>query len=161
MSIPRFSIAGMMALTVMIALDCLATRVAWGVDDIRVAMLYFGELPWLNVLLIGLAVLRGRRRRGQPATFLVGFEAVGWAALLLSVILIFAFPLICDAVIEGLNQHLAPLMIRIPPFGYVAGIAAAMAILALPQLIAAGGGGLLHRRYRVRIERRGLIGVGP
>ena len=158
---PRFSIAGIMALTALIALDCLATRVAWGVDDIRVAMLYFGELPWLNILLIGLLVLRGRRRRGQPAAFLVGFEAVGWAVLLLSVILTFAFPPVCDAVIGGLSRRLAPLMIARPPVGYVAGIAAAMAILALPQLIAAIVGGLLHRRYRVRIERREPVGVGP
>jgi hypothetical protein len=161
MRLPRFSIAGLMALTALIALDCLATRTAWDVDDIRVAMLYFGELPWLNVLLIGLTVLRGRQRRGEPAAFFVGFEAVGWAVLLLSVILIFAFPLVCDAVIEGLNQRLAPLMIAMPPVGYVAGLAIAMTTLALPQLIAAVAGGLLHRRYPVRIERREPVGVGP
>src|SRR4051794_27660819 len=71
MKFPRFSIAGLMALTALIALDCLATRVAWDVDDIRVAMLYFGELPWLNVLLIGLTLLRGQRQRGEPSEFLV------------------------------------------------------------------------------------------
>jgi hypothetical protein len=150
-----------MALIALVALDCLATRAAWDVDDIRVAMLYFGDLPWLNVLLIGLTLLRGQRQRGEPAAFLVGFEAVGWAVLLLSVILIFAFPSVCDAIIGRLNQRLAPLMIAMPPVGYVAGIAVAMTILALPQLVACVAGGLLHRRYRVRIERREPVAVGP
>jgi hypothetical protein len=161
MRLPRFSIAGIMALTALIALDCLATRAVWDVGDIRFIMLYFVALPWLNVLLIGVTVLRGRRRRGEPAAFFIGFEAVGWAVLLLSVILIFAFPSVCEAVINGLNALLRPLMNVMPPVGFVAGIAACMAILSLPQLIAAVAAGLLHRRYRVRVERREPVGVGP
>ena len=161
MRLPRFSIAGIMALTALIALDCLATRAVWNVSDIRFIMLYFAALPWLNVLLIGLTVLRGRRRRGEPAAFFVGFEAVGWAVLMLFVILIFAFPSVWEAVIEGLNEFLGPLMNVMPPVGFVAGIAVGMAILSLPQLIAAVAAGLLHRRYRVRIERREPVGVGP
>jgi hypothetical protein len=63
-------------------------------------------------------------------------------------------------VINGLNELLGPLMNAMPPVGLAAGIAASMAILSLPQLIAAVGAGLLHRRYRVRIERREPVGVG-
>ncbi len=158
---PRFSIAGLMALTALIALDCLATRVGWGSNDVRVAMLYFGVLPWLNVLLVGLAVLRGRRRRNEPVAFLVGFEAFGWAVLVFSVTLILAFAAACEPVIEGLDRLLGPLTGVVPPLGFAAALVIAMTILTLPQLIAAVAGGLLTRRYRVRIERREPVRVGP
>ncbi len=129
MRLPRFSIAGLMALTALIALDCLATRVGWDSNDVRVALLYFGVLPWLNVLLIGLAVLRGRRRRGEPTAFLVGFEAFGWSVLVFSVTLIFGFTAACASAIEGLDRLLGPLMDVVPPLGFVAAIAIAIAIL--------------------------------
>ncbi len=154
MRLPRFSIAGLMALTALIVLDCLATRVGWDSNDVRVATLYFGVLPWLNVLLIGLAVLRGRRRRCEPAAFLVGFEAFGWAVLAFSVTLIFVFTAACESAIEGIDRLLGPLMNVMPPLGFVAAIAIAIAILTLPQLIAAVAGGLLTRHYRLVMERR-------
>jgi uncharacterized protein YggT (Ycf19 family) len=155
----RFSIAGIMALTALIALDCLVTRAVWGFNDIRVAMLYFGGLPWLNVLVIGLAVLRGRRRRNEPAAFLVGFEVVGWAMLVSFVTLIFASTLVCELVMGWLERLLNPLAEMTPPLGLVAAMASAMTILTLPQLIVAVAGGLFTRRYRIRIERRERAGV--
>jgi hypothetical protein len=153
MRLPRFSIGGLMALTALMALDCLATRALWGADGPGTAVLYFGGLPWINVLVIGLPILWGRWRRGEPIAFLAGFQVVGWAILLLDAVLAIAFPSGCEAVLDTLAPPLNSLAGRMFPAGLVAAFGAFMAILTLPQLVVALVAGALNGRHRGRTRR--------
>ena len=81
MRMPRLSIADLMGLTVLAALDCLAFLTVNARKDTAYFGLFFGVLPLANVLAVGLIVLARRRRRGDPAASLAGFQAAGWMIL--------------------------------------------------------------------------------
>jgi hypothetical protein len=87
-----------MVIVAIAALDCLAIRVR------ALLILYplvFGGLPMQIALVIGLLILFRRRKRGdKPIPFLMGFEVVGWAGLLIYVAVCFQAP-------QSLNQHLS------------------------------------------------------
>jgi hypothetical protein len=157
---PRFSISGLMALTVLIALDCLVVRAVL-IDNTSEARLlfFFGGVPWLNILAIGLFLLRRRWRRREPLAFLVGFEAVGWAVFAIHLALIGASPSEYIHALTKLTAPLDPLAGVFFPAGLVVACAIVMSILTLPQWVVAFVGGMLARRYRIRIERRVDAGV--
>ena len=127
----------------------------------RAILFFFGVLPWLNVLAIGLLVLEGRRRRGEPLASVIGFEASGGAVLLSSAVLCLAFPSECYEGLLKLTSPLNPMVEMVPPLGMVAAMGIIMAALTLPQLIAALAGGAILGRYRIRIERREPPRVAP
>ncbi len=78
MTLPRVTISDVMALTVLAAGDCLVLREGLrGNSDVRLGLFFFGGLPLLNILMIGLVLLVKRRRRGMSCVFLAGFEAAG------------------------------------------------------------------------------------
>ncbi len=81
MRMPRLSIADLMGLPVLAALDCLAFLTVDAREDTRYFGLLFGVLPLANVLALGLIVLARRRRGGDPAASLTGFQAAGWTIL--------------------------------------------------------------------------------
>jgi hypothetical protein len=95
---PRISIAEIMVIVAIAALDCLAIRVR------SVLILYpliFGGLPMQIALVIGLLILFRQRKRGdKPFPFLMGFEVVGWVGLLVYVAVCFQAP-------QSLDQHLS------------------------------------------------------
>jgi hypothetical protein len=76
MRLPRVSIADVMALTVLVALDCLAWK-KYDDDWLILLILRTLILPVLNVLVIGLYVAIGKLRRGEAIPFLAGFLVVG------------------------------------------------------------------------------------
>ncbi len=161
MRLPRFSIAEGMALTAVAALDCLMIRSINGNPNEAGILFFFAGLPWLNVLVIGLTILRGKWRRKEPLPFLLGFLTVGWALFSITLALIAFSPSRCMAALERASKPLEPLAEMVPPFGLVIADGIFMAILTVPQGIVAIAGGLLCRRYRLRIERRERTGVAP
>ena len=161
MRLPRFSIAEVMALTAVAALDCLMIRYANGSPNEAVILFFFAGLPWLNVLVIGFTILWGKWRRREPLPFLLGFLAVGWALFSITLALIAFSPEECMAAVQWASRPLEPLAEMAPPFGIVIAVGIFMAILTIPQGIVAIVGGMLCRRYRLRIERRERSGAVP
>ena len=77
----RVTIVGAMALVALAAADCLALRWLF-VRGSRSVLLVSGLLPLINVLAVtGLLGLRGLAARGRCPSFLLGFQAFGWAAV--------------------------------------------------------------------------------
>ena len=86
MKLPSLSIAEMMAIVAMVALDCLVIRVAS--SGSAIPFFVVGGSPMQVALVIGLLLMfRRRRRMEKPFPFLIGFEVVGWIAHLVYVVL--------------------------------------------------------------------------
>ncbi len=95
--LPSFSIAEMMAIIAIIALDCLAIRAG---SPLTLYPLCFGGLPMQLVLVIGLLlVLRRRSRKERQLSFLIGFEVVGWLGHLI-------FVAVCVQAAGSLDNHM-------------------------------------------------------
>ena len=85
MKLPSFSIAEMMAIVAIVALDCLVLRVA---IDIGIPYLILSGSPMQIALVIGLLLIfRRRRQTEKPFSFLIGFEVVGWMGHVIYVVL--------------------------------------------------------------------------
>ena len=84
MKLPRISVGVLMAIMVVIALDCVIYRsINTRPDDVGLTSILFGTLPMANLLAIGLAWLASGRARHRQ--FLVGFQIGGWCLLLTSI----------------------------------------------------------------------------
>lgn len=154
MRLPRFSIADLMALTILIALDCLAVRAAWHSNDNRVILIFFGALPLLNILVVGLPILGKKSRRREAVSFLVGFQVAGWLLFSMDLVAILAFSEGSIVLFGRLTKPLESLTEAMFPVGLAIAIAVVMAMMTIPQLVVAYVAGALNRRYRIRIERR-------
>jgi hypothetical protein len=94
---PSFSIADMMVIVAVVALDCLVARQ----PITTLLFLGLGGLPMQIALVIGLLLIFRRRGRTQkPSPFLVGFEVVGWICLLIYVVL-------CLQAVRSIDRHLS------------------------------------------------------
>jgi hypothetical protein len=92
--LPSFSIAEMMAIVAIVALDCLALR--FGAH----AGVLVGGLPMQSALVIGLPqVVRWRRSGYMRLPFLIGFEVGGW----ISSVILFA---VCVFARRSFDEHL-------------------------------------------------------
>jgi hypothetical protein len=144
--LPSFSIAEVMVIVAIVALDCLATRVR--VSPATLPCLICGALPMQCVLVIGLLLLfRQRRLRRKPSPFLVGFEVVGWIGLLVYVAVCFQAPRSLD---QHLSSTLSPVVSaigfqRFSTLDYICQYGAASSYLTAPQLaIALVAGWISH-----------------
>jgi hypothetical protein len=139
---PSFSIAEMMVVVAILAMDCLAIRMAGSAPAIP--FLVFGGLPMQSVLVIGLLrILRRRGRTGRPFPFLLGFVVVGWIAHVIYVFL-------CTQAARAIDVHLGDMlgpMLRATGFqrfsvpDWIIRISLGMSYLAAPQLVIALVGG--------------------
>src|SRR4051794_31380971 len=78
----RCSIAALMAVVVLVALDCVAIRTPLSGRSVTAGMLVLGGLPMANILAAGLVpLLPDRSGRCGCHRWLVGFEVVGWSTL--------------------------------------------------------------------------------
>lgn len=153
---PRFSIAGLMALVAIIAVDCgiipaFLDRSVLGpeISDLIVV----GALPMANLLAFGLVALwEARSRRGSSRPLLARFEVCGGIALLVFLV---CATLATHPIHEGVGRLLRPLLGPGPLF-----LTAAALICLLPQISLALVGLWVDRKYRVRIsivvERRSM-----
>ncbi len=152
MRLPHLTIAEAMALTVLAAVDCLVFREAY--DDYRLALFFFGGLPLLNVLAVGLVLLAKRRRANAAPGFLAGFEITGGVILACYLALIAAFPDEGTDLLSRISVPLIPLAESVFPAGRAAAFSIVMAIVTVPELAIAAAGGFIHWRYLVAIKRR-------
>jgi hypothetical protein len=139
-----FSIAEMMAIVAIFAVDCAAIRLR--ADQ----SILVGGLPMQSALVIGLLlVFRWRRRGDKRLPFLVGFEIGGWiASVIFLAVCVFA-PISLD---QHLRHILAPFLraTGFEPFSlaYMACILiTATSYLTAPQLAAALFAGWISQRW--------------
>jgi hypothetical protein len=137
----RCSTACLMALVALAAIDCAAVRSPLSGSPQTVILLLLGGLPMANILAVRLLPLALRLDVGyERRRFLLGFEAAGWAALLIFTFCAKENP---DAVRALVVQALIP----VRSLGNPAFRLTACAALLLPQLLLALGGGWLNRSF--------------
>jgi hypothetical protein len=165
--IPRISILGMMGLVGLLAVD------SWAYSVFLRRVVVDEVLGWLlrplattlltaNALAIGFYLLyKGSVGNERARPFLVGFVAAGTVSMGLAAVASKVFPVSIDTFfIAVLNASLLPMLkwagLDHTLVGLALVVTAMMALLALPQLIAAVLGGLITRRYGIKLamERR-------
>jgi hypothetical protein len=165
----RFSISTLMAVVLVVALDCMAINMLIVRPLFRVPLselILLGALPMANILAIGLLRLwADRNERGQTRPLLVGFEICGWVTLL---VFLTCAVLATESFHDGVGALLRSLSLRPGDPLFLIG---AVAILLLPQLALASVGGWSIRSYRIEVkivvERRAAepplpgLAVGP
>ena len=141
----RYSIAGLMVLVGLAAIDCMAIRGPLSGRPIIATLLLLGGLPMANLLAIGLLpLLLGDPgcRGARPSV--VGFEVVGWVTLLLYASLVSHRP-------EALREAVVVALGSVRIHGNVAFLTAVMAALLLPQISLSLLGGWLNGRYDLKV----------
>jgi hypothetical protein len=143
----RFSIALLMAIVFLVAADFAIVRALWDTND-PIVVTAIVTLPTVNLLLLALPkVKRGRETR----PFWLGFEAVGWMAVILVALLAWAFDMTIFDPLTWIDDH--------DPFqhGSAAEIAflisSAVVLYSTPQWISATIGGWIWARYRLVLPR--------
>ena len=137
----RRSIAGLMAVVVLVAVDCAAIRSPLRGQPLTSILLLLGGLPMANILALDLLpALRARSGRGRPPRGLIGFELIGGAALLLYAIIALSDP---DWLFEAL-YHAVNLLWSVRDPSRVVVLAV---FLLLPQLSLGLLGGWLNAKY--------------
>jgi hypothetical protein len=157
----RPSIAGIMALTLMVALNCMAARAMLGLGSIT--PLLVGGLPMTNALALGLYLLRRGEPRGKKRRFLVGFEVAGSAALsLYTTSCIWGEDLLGGYIdwMFSVARDVIPANALKPTSVPVASVLLILAFLTVPQLILALTAGWLAAFLRLRNTTAGLA-EGP
>jgi hypothetical protein len=142
----RCSMAGLMALVVIAALDCAAIRSPLSGRPLTAILLLLGALPMANILAVALLPLIQRHRaRLERRACLVGFEIVGWVALLL-----YAFCAVhhSDFLLDIVLRPLRPIRVQ----GRSAFLTVVCMALLTPQLAPALLGGWLCGRYHLRVR---------
>jgi hypothetical protein len=82
MNLPRFSIAWIMAIIVIVAFDFAAIRALDGTGTLVGGLIAIGSIPMAGILMLGIpSLIKGMSGRGKVRTFLNGFEGVGWTIL--------------------------------------------------------------------------------
>jgi len=144
----RLSISLLMAIVLCISADIAIVKSLWYRSDPS-AVVAMATLPMINILLLALPKMR---RWGEAGPFWLGFEAIGWAMVLLVALFgwfrddPFFYPL------EWIDRY-EPF-----PLGSVRETALLISFCVIlytpPQVLAAVLGGRLLARYRVVIEHR-------
>lgn len=137
----RCSITGLMAIVALVALDCVVVRTPLSGRSLTAGMLLLGGLPMANIL-AAVLLTPDRSERDPYRPWVVGFEVVGWTALLLYAACAYAHP---DVLRESVVQSLKSLR----SLGNPAFLAAVVAVLSVPQLGLALLGGWLNQRYGI------------
>jgi len=161
MRIPRFSIAGLMAATVVLGLDLAAIRASRSLPGGELRMAVGFSLPMVSLLAFGaLVLIQSRLRRSEASPFLAGFVAFGSLATVAALGLAVAWP---DGLMEYFEVVLGPAdrLLRSmgypgydPTWGPIFDYTIGPQPIFLPQVLVAAFGGWLNTRYRVTITRR-------
>lgn len=162
MKLPRFSVASIMTIVVVAAIDFAAIRALDATNTVVGGMMAIGSMPMAGILVLGIpSLVKGLRDRGEIRPFLTGFEAAGWTVLLLYTSSATLFPGPVAAAFISVSEFLAKVLgldaaDASDPGWQLFGLFFGMLILLLPQLAFALVGGWLNRRFKFRItvERR-------
>jgi hypothetical protein len=164
MRVPRFSIALLMLVVLVAAIDCVAVPAGLGgaAGESAVAAL-FGSLPMANVLMLGaLPLVQGPPGRAPARPFLAGFELFGWGAVGLQCLLSFLAPDLIAAYVELLLQPVGAGLEAIglgsdPVLDGLLELATILAAFLVPQVFFALMGSRRGRRQAERDRRMAEI----
>ncbi len=168
MKLPRFSIAWIMAITVIAAIDLAAIRALDQTSTVTGALIVFGSMPMASILVLGIPnLVKGATGRGKIRPFLAGFEGVGWTVLLVytASAVLFAESIVESIAVAALFLlsliGLETAAYRTDAAGQLFGLFIFVLFLLLPQLFIALVGGWLNQRFKIRIaiERRQATGL--
>jgi hypothetical protein len=160
-----FSIAGLMTAVVAVAINLAVWRsidLASGADGLSHFFFACGVMPMASLLiLVALISAPTLMRGGRVASFIVGFEALGWAAVFAFMTCYSVAPSVLLAYAELFGKYTRPVFERYladtPSWvGMYIELAAGVVIFTAPQLlIALFGGWLTHKLgLTARFERR-------
>ena len=165
MNLPRFSIAWIMAIIVVVAIDFAAIRALSGTGTLVGGLIAIGSLPMAGILMLGIpSLIKGLSGRGKIRPFLNGFEGVGWTMLFVYTGSAILFP----ESIAGQFQSVLISLVKVMGWDVADTSDASwqlfwlfvvILILLLPQLVIALIGGWLNQRFEIRItikRRRAL-----
>lgn len=155
MKLPRFSIAWVMTIIIVAALDFAVIRAFLGMESDIGVLMVVGAMPMASLLLLGIPSLAWKfSGRGKPHPFLIGFEAVGWPTVLFYTVSTILFP-------GSLAEDIVAVMLWLPidfntPFwkSWWASAGCEAFLLLMPQLVPALIGGWLTQRFEIRISIR-------
>jgi hypothetical protein len=167
MKLPRFSIAWIMAIIVIAAVDLAAIRALDGTNTLMGGLIAVGLMPMAGILVLGIpSLVRGFTGRAKIRPFLAGFEGVGWTVLLVYTVCAILFPESIAGAIDLSAQFLMSLIgldtaDGPDPAWQLIGLFVVVLFLLLPQLVAALIGGWLNQRFKIKItiERRHATGL--
>jgi hypothetical protein len=152
---PRFSIMSVMWIVLIASVNLAAIRALETPIPEFVQILIVVSMPMASILLIGIPTLvKGFSRRGKTPPFLSGFEAFGWAIVLVCAGTVFFFPIFFGEAIailwgwSGLTENRDSFWQSFIFFD--------MFIYLVPQLLIALAGSWLVGTFRIRVtvERR-------
>jgi hypothetical protein len=160
MKLPRFSIAWIMAIIVIAAIDLAAIRALDETNTVIGPLIIIGSMPMASILILGIPnLVRGSTGRGKIRPFLVGFEGVGWTVLL---VYTGSAILFAESVAEAidLSAYFLMSLIGVDTF-QLFGLFVLVLLLLLPQMFVALVGGWLNQRFKITIaiKRRHATGL--
>jgi hypothetical protein len=157
MNLPRFSIAWIMAIIVIVAIDFAVIRELDRTGTLVGGLIAIGSLPMAGILMLGIpSLVKGLSGQGKVRPFLNGFEGVGWTIMFVYTGSAIQFPESIAGQFESVFNFLMKVM------GWVAADASdaswqlfwlfvSILIPLLPQLVIALIGGWLNQRFEIRI----------
>jgi hypothetical protein len=154
MNLPRFSIAWIMAIIAIVAIDFAVIRELDRTGTLVGGLIAIGSLPMAGILMLGIpSLIKGFSGRGDVRPFLNGFEGVGWTILFVYTGSAILFPESIAGQLESVLDSLLELMgwDTSDPSWHLFGLFVGILIHLLPQSVIALIGGWLNQRLEIRI----------
>jgi hypothetical protein len=151
MKMPRFSIAWVMTVIVIAAVDSAAFPWLLMTNSVICWLLILGSIPMASILMFGIpSMARGFFGRGGIQPFLVGFERVGWTILLIYTGGAILLPQSVSKTTDLFSEFILKSVLRLDAYDTLYNLVSTILILLLPQLVAALIGGWLNQRLESR-----------
>jgi hypothetical protein len=169
----RFPLGGLMAAVVLVAINLAVIRAFTGYVGEPFPIIYFacGVVPMASLLVMVALLQVPKLIRGAALSpFVVGFEVLGWTAVLLFVTCYSVTPSRVEAMINFIGTYTQPIFARylsasdVPDWlGLLIEFGACDIIFSLPQLVLAISGGWLTHvvGLSLRVERRRIATPAP
>ncbi len=171
MKLPRISIAWVMEIVILVAVDLAAFRAAFRaangttslppIGTLIGVLVVYGAMPMASILVFGIPTLiKMFRRNDKSRPFLMGFEAAGWEIVLTYTVASVLSPFW----VAGNLELLAGEVVQLIPASMRESIVVVMLLMLLimlPQLAVALMGGWFNWKFKISItvERRRTAGV--
>ena len=155
----RFSIAEMMVVVLIVAMDLSALRLLmnpfWAWQRQLIELIVVGALPMANILAAGLVYgFHQRSAHGKIPPSLVRFEVWGWAALLAWT---GCFVFFTEPIHSAADRVAKSLILPHTLLGGIVFLAILVGLLLLPPLAVALVGSRIPARYRMSLQKRDLL----
>jgi hypothetical protein len=149
--LPRFSIAWMMAIVVVVAIDFAVCAALSEMRSESAELILFCAMPMASLLMLGLpSIALACVRRGKIHPFLVGFELMGWLLVVLCGVCAVLFR---ESFVYDIEIAISwfPLGANFNFWGGWLAFAYVVFVTLVPQLVLSLVAGCLCQRFEIRI----------